>query len=42
MIKNKILGCGDGKTNENVMYGRKEGEEAKKKLNYREGGRKDS
>ena len=30
MIKNKILWCGDRKTNENVKYGRKEGEEVKK------------
>lgn len=31
MIKNKIFWCGDGKTNESVDYGRKEGEEVKKK-----------
>lgn len=37
MIKNKIFWCGDGKTNESVDYGRKEGEEVKKKKNYRAG-----
>lgn len=30
MIKKKILWCGDIKTNDNVKYGGKEGEEVKK------------
>lgn len=44
MIKNKILWCGDIKTNDNVKYGRKEGEEEEKIELWRGGGggRKDS
>lgn len=43
MIKHKILWCGDIKTNENVKYGRKEGEEEEKiELWGGGGGRKDS
>ena len=44
MIKNKILWCGDIKTNENVKYGRQEGEEEEKIELWRGGGggRKDS
>lgn len=37
MIKNKILWCGDIKTNKNVKYGRKEGEEVEK-IEYGGGG----
>lgn len=32
MIKNKILWCGDIKTNDNVKYGRKEGEGKERQL----------
>lgn len=40
MIKNKILWCGDIKTNKNVKYGRKEGEEVEK-IEYGGGGGKE-
>ena len=38
MIKHKILWCGDIKTNENVKYGRQEGEEEEKIELWRGGG----
>lgn len=38
MIKNKILWCGDIKTNDNMKYGRKEGEEEEKIELWRGGG----